>query len=287
MADRAPARLQHLAPELRQALDQRDFDRTVSLLASGGVTVQRDARYTLERLWRHSEAHGWPLLAPPADLEAQLVTMLHFNGDTPASDLTVRARYGHLRKFYAALEAATLLDDHPMRKIPARKLYAADLEPYTQADLSRLLAQADPQLALALHLAAENACTPAQLLALDHQDLDLQTSPPSMRREYAVSTLSPATLAALNVHIGPRGGEMFRSGKVFSYQGDQDLRRTFWACCKAANVPYRAWRALRLMALTQGRIAALSPEEQAAELGLASPKQLPGLHQQATGSGEP
>ena len=267
-------KLRQAAGELRRALDRRDLDATVTLLAQAGFVVRRDARYSLERLRRHSEAHGWDILTPPADLERQLVVMLHFNGDAPASDLTVRARYGHLRQFYSALEDAALLDDHPMRKIPPRRLYPADLDPYTQADLMRLLAQADAQLSLALRLATENACTPAQLLALDHEDLDLGTTPPSLRREYAVSTLSPTALQALREHLGPRGGELFRSGRVFSYTSDHELRRAFWTTGKAAHVPDRAWRALRLMALGQGRLAGRDQETQAAELGLASPKQL-------------
>lgn len=116
---------------------------------------------------------------------------------------------------------------------------------YTPDELARLRAHGTAGERLMVLLGSVPGLTTTETLSLQWEHVDSRQGRLHVRGQWL--PLDDELHAALREYARQRGHtDLFgASGPVFDVQGDSGLRRALFRLCKRANVPYKAWRALR------------------------------------------
>ena len=193
-----------------------------------------------------AQAEAMDLIQPQPHLGAEYKTYLE--GKYGASQASINTRLSQARRFYKAFRQIGVV---AATTDPFSILERSVVVPgqhrdyYSEAEVSRLLAQADlPGRALIL-FGAHVGLTTAEVLGLKWSDLALSEGSVVLKdRQLRLTEVLYRTLQPLSEQQG--GGVLFTTQwPVFDYSDQNALRAAIFALCLKANVPYRAWRGLR------------------------------------------
>lgn len=165
---------------------------------------------------------------------------LHY---TPA---TAKNRLSQVRRLYEALIQVEVADRNPFAQVagPLNRPHE-HRDAYTAEEVERLLAQADTQERALVLLGAVAGLSGGEVCGLAFEQVDLAGG----RLVLANRTipLEAEARRALEAWGRERGNTVLfpRLGPVFDLDNDSQLRRQIFLLCGRANVPYRAWYALR------------------------------------------
>lgn len=221
---------------------------------------------------RWAEETGRSVLSPDAAHGAAYLAFLQQkHPDTPASVIN---RLAHARNLYAALASGGLHLPDPFDDLEAPSNDPAlHKQAYTEAEITRLLTHNDERLRALVLLGAHAGLTGPEVAELDFADITFEKGALQVRgREVPTSQ---ELQAALEAYARTQGvTQLFGgSGPVFpDLENDHMVRSALFSGCNKANVPYKAWRALRNHAGL--RLLNLSQDEEyvARYLGLSTLK---------------
>ncbi|GHF87340.1 hypothetical protein GCM10017782_25800 [Deinococcus ficus] len=143
---------------------------------------------------------------------------------------------------------------------------------YTGEEIERLLAHSDAMERALVLLGSRPGLTTSETLNLQWEAVDTRRGELHVRGK--VLPLDDELYQALREYGRERGHtDLFEArGPVFDVQGDYGLRRVLFRLCSRANVPYKAWRALRNAAGWHLLQQTGRPEDVAEHLGLGTLK---------------
>jgi integrase len=218
-----------------------------------------------------TQGEGLALLSPAPGQAAAYRTWL----EGQYAPATVKNRLSQVRHLYDVLQELGLVEHHSFRDVSGPPNRAWEHRAvYSPEEVTRLLAHAGVEERALVLLGAHGGLTGPEVLALRFEHLRLE------RGELAVAGRvvegSAALLGALEAWGRTQGHTALFSaqGPVFDLESASQLRRRVWRLCRRANVPYRAWQALRNAAGV--RLLGLTPDREGvqAQLGLADPESL-------------
>lgn len=218
-----------------------------------------------------AQGEGRPLLSPAPGQAAAYRTWL----EAQHAPATVKNRLSQVRHLYGVLQDLGLVEEHSFRDVSGPPNRAWEHRAvYSPEEVARLVAHAGPEERALVLLGAHGGLTGPEVLALRFEHLRLE------RGELAVGGRvvdgSQELLGALEAWGKRRGHTALfaAQGPVFDLASDFQLRDRVRRVCQRANVPYRAWQALRNAAGV--RLLSLTPDrtEIQAQLGLADPESL-------------
>lgn len=262
---------------IRQAFTRRDVEAGLDLLSAGlpgqpGNATRKNYLSSLRAYLRWANEEERPVLnAGPADAQAYFGRLLQKHAQTPS---TIHNHLTRVRTMYDLLHTHGLhAGPNPFvgLKIPTNKPEEhRDL--YSEAELTRLLAHADAQGRALVLLGGRAGLTGPETVALRWEDLDLRAG--RLRVPGRELELDEEVRAALEAYGRERGQTALfgTPGPLFTFQTDHQLRAAVYALCQRANVPYRAWRALRNAAGLRLLRQTNDPQEVARCLGLTTLK---------------
>jgi integrase len=267
------------ANELRQLLANHDLEGVLAateafLPGKPGDATRRNNLSGCRIFLRWAFESGQSVSSPGPDLGAAYLAFLRRkHPDTPASVIN---RLAHARNLYTAL-------GHGENSLPVADPFAALDAPsndpalhkqaYTAAEVERLLVHTDDLGRALVLLGAHAGLTGPEVAALEWQDMAFEGGVLRVRgREVPTGA---ALHSALQAHAHRQGvSPLFGGeGRVFAeLSNDHLIRGVLFGLCRSANVPYRAWRALRNHAGL--RMLSLTHDEQqvARYLGLSTLK---------------
>ncbi len=248
--------------ELRRLLVQHDLGGVLALVQGAlpgqpGNATRRNNLSGVRVYLRWVQESGRSVLFPEADHGAAYLAFLkRKHPDTPASVIN---RLAHARNFYTALASSglQLLDPFGELEAPSNDP-ALHKEAYSDAEVTRLLSHNDERLRALVLLGAHAGLTGPEVAALDFRDISLHKGALQVRGREVPTSQELHT--ALEQYALTRGvTQLFGgSGPVFpDLENDHQVRAALFNGCIRANVPYKAWRALRnhaglrLLSLTQ------------------------------------
>ncbi|GAA5512923.1 tyrosine recombinase XerC [Deinococcus carri] len=266
-----------LAEAFRRALTRGDLEAGLDLMAeflpgAPGNATRKNYLSSLRAYLRWVQEERRSVLhAAEGDARAYLGTLLQKHPDTPA---TIHNHLTRVRTFYDLLEQHGLhAGPNPFLglKLPSnRPEEHRDL--YSEAEIQRLLAHADPAGRALVLLGAHAGLTGPETVRLRWEDVNASRG--QLRVKGREVEVSEELRAALQSHGWEQGQtELFPApGPVFSFQTDHQVRAAVYQLCRDANVPYRAWRALRNAAGLRLLQQSGDPQLVAARLGLTTLK---------------
>lgn len=238
----------HAPSALRRHLERREYEAFLDLLSAelpgqaGGLTRKNYVSSLRVFLRWCSEETRSVLNATQADA---LAYQSHLQGrGTPA---TVHNHMTRVRTLYSLLLAR---GEHPGPnpydglKLPSnRPEEHRDL--YTGPEITRLLAHGDVTERLLVLLGAHVGLTGPETVALRWEAVNTHAGHLDVRGRHLEADAQ--VYAALREYGRERGHtDLFAAtGPLFDFQTDHQLRAALFRLCMRANVPYRAWRALR------------------------------------------
>lgn len=218
-----------------------------SYLVTRGARGSRVSRHTLESyrqglqvLLAFCAASSMSLLRPRGNEPFAFVRQLEASGLAPAS---VQSRLAAARCVYAALRWAGATDAAPFTDVRAARDPVPKTEkrgPYNDADLSKLLAKADPQQRLWILLGAHTGLRVSEMLSLRRADLHLNGDEPYLivdgkggKRQSV--PVSPTLCAALKAWVAmtPQVGE-----RVLAVTTRRAIEISLSKLCLEAGVEY-------------------------------------------------
>ncbi|SMB80174.1 tyrosine-type recombinase/integrase [Deinococcus hopiensis] len=262
---------------IRQALARGDVEAGLDLLSAGlpgqpGNATRKNYLSSLRAYLRWAGEEDRSVLnATAADAQAYFGRLLQKHAQTPS---TIHNHLTRVRTMYDLLREHGL---HPGPnpflglKLPSNKPEEhRDL--YSEAEITRLLAHADVAGRALVLLGARAGLTGPETVAQRWEDVDLRGGrllAPGRELE-----LDAELQEALEAYGRERGQTALFSapGPLFEFQTDHQLRAAIYALCQRANVPYRAWRALRNTAGMRVLQQTGDPQEVARRLGLTTLK---------------
>ncbi|WP_034388677.1 site-specific integrase [Deinococcus sp. YIM 77859] len=266
-----------LSSLLRRTLGRGDIEAFLDLIADHlpgqpGNATRKNYLSSLRVYLRWAAAEGRPVLrAGPADAQAYRAVLLQKHPATPA---TVHNHLARVRTLYDVLAAQGA---HPGPN-PFLGLLLPSNKPeehrdlYTPAEINRLLAHGNTQERALVLLGAHAGLTGPQTVNLRWEHLDLTRG--ELRVGGRSLELSSELGDALHAYGREQGQtELFRTpGPMFRLENDHQLRAVIYALCRQANVPYKAWRALRNAAGLRLLLQTGNPQVVADRLGLTTLK---------------
>jgi len=262
---------------IRQALTRGDTEAALDLLSTGlpgqpGNATRKNYLSSLRVYLRWmGEAERSVLHAGPEDAGAYFGRLLQKHAQTPA---TIHNHLTRVRTLYdLLLERGLHAGPNPFvgLKIPSNKPEEhRDL--YSEEELARLLAHGDARGRALVLLGAHAGLTGPETVGLRWEDLDFSRG--LLTVQGRTLALEPELQAALQTYGRERGQSALFPvpGPLFDFQTDHQLRSAIYALCQRANVPYRAWRALRNAAGLRLLLRTNDPGEVARQLGLTTLK---------------
>ncbi len=185
------------------------------------------------------------VLSPSPEMgRAYLAFLRRKHPDTPASVIN---RLAHARNFYLALHALGVPLADPFASISAPSNDPAlHKRAYTDAEIQRLLAHADPQHQALVLLGAHAGLTGPEVAHLHWNDMSFEAGVLTVRAREVPTGVH--LHAALERYAHTQGVTQLFGGdaKVFpTLENDHLIRAALFRLCLSANVPYQAWRSLR------------------------------------------
>ncbi|ADV65836.1 tyrosine-type recombinase/integrase [Deinococcus maricopensis] len=262
--------------EFRQALEAFDLDEVWPHLAPylpgvEGSATQRNYRSGVKEFIGWAQTQGHALLRPGEAMGGAYLAHLHARYAGKPSTLTTRL--SQARALYRVLRKLGLV---PRNLDPFSALERPTVQPgaareyYTNDELTRLLAHGTTEQRALVLLGAHGGLTTSEVLSVHWSQIQLQ------RGELIVHGravhASEELLEALRAYARTQGvGDLFTSeARVFDIEGPTALRSQLYRLCKAANVSYRAWRALRHYAGLRLYLLTGNAERVRQELGLVT-----------------
>ena len=236
--------------ELRQLLIRKDLEGILNAVEANlpgqpGNATRRNNVSGSRIFLRWAFDAGQSVLSPSDDLgTAYLAFLRRKHPDTPASVIN---RLAHARNLYAAIRdtGVTLADPFAELDAPSNDP-ALHKEAYSDAEIQRLLIHGDAREQALVLLGAHAGLTGPEVARLNWQDMQFEQGSLSVRgREVPTGA---ALHSALQQHAHAQGvTQLFGGeGQVFpELENDHQVRAALFRVCISANVPYRAWRALR------------------------------------------
>ncbi len=194
--------------------------------------------------WAEREQHVLSDPQPQLGPEFQQYLMQKYG----TSQASINTRLSQVRKFYKLFRqlgvVAANIDPFSILERP-QVIPGQHREYYSEEEVSRLLARADLSERAMLLFGAHAGLTTAEVLALRWSDLSLTGETVVLTdRELPLSPELSRVLYPLAEQEG--GGVLFATDNpIFEFQDQNALRARMFSLCLKANVPYRAWRALR------------------------------------------
>ncbi|WP_420593709.1 tyrosine-type recombinase/integrase [Deinococcus sp.] len=236
--------------ELRQLLTRQDLEGVLnaveaSLPGQPGNATRRNNLSGCRIFLRWAFDAKQSVLTPDPSLGAAYLAFLQRkHPDTPASVIN---RLAHARNFYTALQdrGAAVTDPFAALEAPSNDP-ALHKEAYTEAEVQRLTIHGDAQEAALVLLGAHAGLTGPEVAKLNWRDMAFEAGVLSVRGRQVPT--GAELHAALETYAHQQGvTQLFGGeGRVFpSLENDHLVRAALFTVCRRANVPYRAWRALR------------------------------------------
>lgn len=260
---------------LQRLLRRQDWDGFVDAVTpllpghAGDRTRQNNVSGVRVYLkWCAAEGHS---VLHPTDAQAAA-----YRGwlDTHHAPATSKNRLTQVRHLYDALQRCGALEGHPFRSVrgPVNRP-EEHRDHYSEAELARLLTHANSEERALVLLGAHGGLTGPEVLDLRFEALRLWQG--ELEVEGRVIPGSAELLEALKTWGHQRGHTaLFTArGPVFDLASAFLLRQRVFRLCLRANVPYRAWQALRNSAGLR-LLGLVEREEAQAQLGLAGSESL-------------
>lgn len=193
--------------------------------------------------WAFEERRS--VLNPASVLAGEYLAFLRSrHPDTPA---TVINKLSHVRNLYIGLLRLGLAESNPFDGLTQPSNDPTEhKELYSEAELNRLDAHASTEDRALVLLGGLGGLTGREAAALRWEEIDVTGG--QLRVRGRVVEAPDELRRALEAHALTQGiTALFGgSGPVFAeIAGDHAARGRLYALCRSANVPYRAWRALR------------------------------------------
>ncbi len=240
----------HLHAQLRRALERHDPEAFLDLISEGlpgapGNATRKNYLSSLRTYLRWTDAEQRSVLNASADdARAYLTVLLLKHAHAPA---TIHNHLTRVRTLYDLLhQGGAHAGPNPFAglKLPSNKPEEhRDL--YSDAEVQRLLAHADVEGRALVLLGAHAGLTGPETVTLKWEDVDTQAGQLVVAGRHVEA--SQELHEALRAYGRTQGHtDLFAAqGRAFTYPTDHQLRAAIYALCQRANVPYRAWRALR------------------------------------------
>ena len=239
----APCTLQHL---LEHQQDNEFIDLLSTALQGSPVSKKNVlSGWRLYLNWVREEGRG-VLSADQAQAEAY-VEWLKAKYEAPA---TLNNRLTQVRKLYALLTEAGLWQGSAFTSVHGQVNPADRRRPvYSDEEVEKLLGAARAKEKVLILLGAFLGLTGPEVLQLRFEDF-LENDQELRIAGRSVNLQCPAELAQALQEVRHRKGEqplyaVQASGLVFDFEDDHALRGAIFDLCRRANVPYKAWMALR------------------------------------------
>lgn len=263
----------HDGDELRRLLSRGDLRGFLDAVADGlpgtpgGRTRRTNVEGALQFLrWAQDDLRG--VLHPDDRLAADY--RAHLERKHGGSTASVANRLTHARNLYRALKARDAVEGNPFETLRQANPVRLDRhELYSEPEVARLVAFAEGAEDRALILAGAHAgLATREVLSLAWPDVRLDRGWLEVRGR--VIPLSSEALEAFTAHARREGAGplLGREGRAFPLTERQLLYRLFMLC-RAANVPYRPWRALRNTAARRWLRQGTDDRRAAKKLGLS------------------
>ena len=239
---------------LRQVLENYDLEGFWEVLSPRlpGLPASHSQKNYLSAVrdfLRWAEGERLSILNPEERLGKRYQAYLQGRyGDKAAS---INTRLSQIKRVYKVLRQLGAVPLHldPFGALERSVAPVAEhREYYQQADLQRLLARADQEDRALLLLGAHGGLLTHEVLELRWSEVQLTQGELWVGRRRVLA--SDELLAELHAQARAVGvGPLFQSDeRVFDLADPNALRSRIYRLCRAANVEYRAWRALRHMA---------------------------------------
>ncbi len=239
-----------LPERLRRALTAGDLEIFLDVVATGlpgqlGNATRKNYLSSLRAYlrWATSEQRS-VLHTDGGDARAYLAHLSAKHAHAPA---TIHNHLTRVRTLYDVLQGHGAHNGpNPFLglKLPSNKPEEhRDL--YSEAEVRRLGEHAGPDGRAVVLLGAHGGLTGPELVGLRWEHVDTRSGHLTVAgREVEASD---ELHRALRDYGRERGHtDLFgAAGKVFDFKTDHELRAAVYALCQRANVPYKAWRALR------------------------------------------
>ncbi|WP_027483742.1 tyrosine-type recombinase/integrase [Deinococcus pimensis] len=236
---------------LRGALRRYDLDAIWTHVAPHypgreGTATKRNYLSALKDFIGWARDNGQHLAAPDDNFGRDYLTYLHTKHD--GRPTTITTRLSQARTFYKVLRrlgaVGTNLDPFSILERPSfvpgeRRDY------YDDAEVARLVSHANVEDRALVLLGAQVGLATGDIVSLRWSHVQLTRG--ELRVHGRLVHTSDEVLGALRAYAATRGvGDLFGSDEqVFEFEHPNSLRSRLYRLCKAANVEYRAWRALR------------------------------------------
>ncbi|WP_343216660.1 integrase [Deinococcus aestuarii] len=264
-------------PRLWRTLERGDHEAFLDLIAGGlpghfGSATRKNHLSSLRAYLRWTEEERRSVLnATPRDAHAYLGLLVQKHTHAPA---TIHNHLTRVRGLYGLLiEHGAHPGPNPFvgLKLPSNRP-EEHRELYSEDEVRRLVTHASVRDRALVLLGAQAGLTGPEVLHLTWADVDTRAGQLSVlgRTVEAHGEL----LTALEVYGRERGHtELFAAtGPVFDLSSEYELRKVVYLLCRRANVPYKAWRALRNAAGLRLLQRTGDPRAVAAQLGLGTLK---------------
>jgi integrase/recombinase XerD len=236
---------------LRTALRRYDLDVIWTHVAPHypgreGTATKRNYLSALKDFIAWARDNGQHIAAPDDNFGRDFMTYLYTKHD--GRPTTITTRLSQARTFYKVLRRlgaiGTNLDPFSILERPT--FVPGDRRDYYDTDeIERLIAHADTEDRALVLLGAQAGLATGQIVSLHWNHVQLTRG--ELRVQGRLVHTSDEVLNALRAYAATRGvGDLFSSTEqVFAFEHPNALRSRLYRLCKAANVDYRAWRALR------------------------------------------
>lgn len=233
--------------DVRFLLEHHDFAAVIDALTplipgAPGSTTQLNVLSGLRLYFRWTEQESYGVLSadePQAQAYHQWLAA-HY---APA---TTKNRLTQVRRLYDIFQELGLVGGNPYRAVTGTLNRPEEhRQAYLPGEIDRLLSHATAEEQALVLLGAHAGLTGPEVLALQFEDLDLRRG--TLRTTGRTLEASNELLQALEEWARRRGHTALfgASGPVFELQHSFALRKKIFLLCQRANVPYRAWQALR------------------------------------------
>lgn len=235
-----------------------------------GSVTRKNYLSTLRVYLRWCSDEGYDALTATADTAQAYLEHLKDHA-TPST------MHNHSTRIRTLYDLLMTLGDHPGPnpmtglKLPGNKPEEhRDL--YSEEELTRLLTHAAVQERLLILLGAWVGLTGPETVELHWEQVNTTEGHLLVRGRQLQA--DEDVYRALRLYGAERGHtDLFQaSGPLFEFQTDHQLRRALYILCQQANVPYRAWRALRNAAGLRILRESGNPALVAEKLGLSTLK---------------